>query len=89
MTIPMRPPLCMWCSRFDRSSALPVRCLSFPNGIPDDIFDARLSHITSVRGEAPFNGTVPPGWEQLAPGLDGPEDIERDTTAGWTSARRL
>lgn len=91
--IPPRPPLCLFCSRFFRDSALPVRCQSFPRGIPDEIFDAQLSHVDSLNGEAPFDGVIPPGWEQFGPGPDEqdcvPEEEPRDTSAGWTPARRL
>lgn len=86
--MPTRPPLCMWCSRFDRDSSCPPRCMSFPLGIPEEIFDAEISHLTSLNGEVTFDGTIPVGWEALAPKLDEPEG--EDTSAeGWAPARRV
>jgi hypothetical protein len=100
----MRPPLCMWCKRYDRES-FPASCESFPRGIPDDIFDGRLSHLLSMRGEVPFDGTIPVGYETLAESLDDEwfdvdvsevvqsgvdESRPQDATArGWTPARRV
>ena len=100
--LPMRPPLCMWCKRYDRES-FPASCESFPRGIPDDIFDGRLSHLKPLRGEVPFDGTIPVGYETLAESLDDEwVDVEAtevvgssvpatpdQTARGWTPARRI
>ena len=93
--IPARPPLCMFCRRFDRDSADPVKCSSFPRGIPNEIFEARLSHIRSIQGEQPFDGSIPVGWENLAATddrLDGiePDEVQsKESARGWTPARKV
>lgn len=67
MSLPPRPPLCVFCSRFDRESENPPACTSFPRGIPDDIYDAISSHTVSRDGEPTFDGSIPMGWELADP----------------------
>jgi len=60
----------------------------------------RLSHLKPLRGEVPFDGTIPVGYETLAESLnDEWVDVEPsevvgssptvDTTRGWTPARKV
>lgn len=44
------PVLCRACARLDE----PGFCMSFPEGIPDDIWTFGRDHRVSISGEPPF-----------------------------------
>jgi hypothetical protein len=58
--LPDREPACFSCKRFHRSE--PPTCSSFPEGIPDLVFDAVVSHSVSFHGEPTFLGQLPAVW---------------------------
>ncbi len=88
----MRPALCLFCRRYNANSQDPPTCSSFPRGIPDEIWDAIVSHIDSQHGEAPFDGVIPMGWEQFDPDPDDTDVLEEEQPkrpSEWAPARRL